>query len=282
MALCDHERGTRTGLVSLLAMWIAIGTMAGTTASASGAETATVPLTTLKTKHVVVPVKINGKGPFRLVLDTGSPITFISNQAARRAGLLDAKAAQTPALLGMRGQIAARSFAVGSVPLSDFEVTVLDHPVIELLSHVDGPVDGIVGISFFGRFRTTIDYAAGKATFAPVDFQPQDVMRSLLNRLTQRGPDIRMQASGALWGVAVEKPDAAEGVRVAQVYAKSAAEAAGLRAGDRIMTIDGRWTDSIVETFEALAQVRPGQAAPVVVVREGRQITLTVQPRAGI
>lgn len=257
-------------------LWIAIGT------AAFAGETATVPMTTLKTRHIVVPVKINNKGPFRLVLDTGSPITFISNRVAQKAGLIEAKTAQTPVLMGMRGQIAAKSFAVGSVSLPKFEVTVLDHPVIDLLSQVDGPVDGIVGYSFFGRFRTTIDYAAGQATFTPVDYQPQDVMRTLLNRLMQNGPEIKVQKSAALWGITVEKPEEAEGVRVTQVYAGSAAAEADIRAGDRLLTIDGRWTDTIPDTFEALSQIKPEQAATVVVLRDGAKVEISVKPRTGI
>lgn len=245
-------------------------------------KTAVVPMTTLATRHVVVLVKINGKGPFRLVLDTGSPITFINNRAAKKTGLLDAKAAQSPVMLGMRGQTSTKSFAVGAAKVVNFEVTILDHPVIELLSQVDGPVDGIVGYTFFGHFRTTIDYAAGRVTFTPGKYQPKDIMGSMLTRLMQKGPQTVVQAPAALWGLVVEKPDAEAGVRVAQVYKESAAEAAGLRVGDRILTIDGRWTDSLTETYEALSVVRPGQSAPLVFLRDGKKSEVTVKPSAGL
>src|SRR5262245_54331032 len=41
-----------------------------------------IPLEVLRTGHVAVKVNINGKGPFRLALDTGSPVTFVSNACA--------------------------------------------------------------------------------------------------------------------------------------------------------------------------------------------------------
>jgi hypothetical protein len=245
-------------------------------------KTVTVPLTTLKTRHIVVPVRINGQGPFRLALDTGSPITFVSNRVARKLKLLEAETAASPLLMGIRGQTPVKSFAVGGARTADFEVLILDHPVIELLSQVDGPVDGIVGYSFFGRFRTTIDYAAGKVTFTPVKYAPKNVMRTIMSQLVRTGPEVKVQAPAALWGLAVDKQDEADGVRVTQVYAGSAAAAAGLRVGDRILTIDGRWTETITDTYDILAEVKVGQAVPVVALRDGAKIEITVKPRAGL
>lgn len=254
-----------------------------TAGSALASETITVPLTLLKTCHAVVPVTINGKGPFRLVLDTGSPVTFVSNPAARRAGLITEKTAQTPALMGLRGAVTAKTFSVGNVNLSDFNLLVLDHPIIGLIAQVDGPVDGIVGFTFFARFRTVIDYAAGQVTFTPAAYQPADVVQMLTARLMQRGPEVRVQRSAALWGLRVEKEnsDEAEGVRVSRIYTDSAAEEAGLRVGDRILAIDGRWTDSVPEAYEVLAQVRPGQEVAVEVLRGGQVLSVRVRPRTG-
>jgi hypothetical protein len=245
-------------------------------------KTVTVPLTTLKTRHIVVPVRINGQGPFRLALDTGSPITFVSNRVARKVKLLEAETTSAPILMGIRGQTPVKSFAVGAARAEDFEIMILDHPAIELLSQVDGPVDGIVGYSFLGRFRTTIDYAAGKVTFAPVKYTPKNLMRTIMNQLVQKGPDIKVQASGALWGLAVEKPDEADGVKVTQVYAGSAAATADLRVGDRILTIDGRWTETITDTYDILADIKVGQPVPVVIMRDGAKVEVTVKPRAGL
>ena len=39
-----------------------------------------VPFELLKTQHMVVNVKINGKGPYRLIFDTGAPVTLINNK----------------------------------------------------------------------------------------------------------------------------------------------------------------------------------------------------------
>src|SRR5262245_47470876 len=48
----------------------------------------TVPFGLLKTQHMTVEVKINGKGPYRLIFDTGAPVTLINNKVAKEAGVL--------------------------------------------------------------------------------------------------------------------------------------------------------------------------------------------------
>jgi len=69
---------------------------------------------------------------------------------------------------------------------------------------------------------------------------------------------------------------------VKEVFAGSAAADAGLKAGDRLLTLDGRWTDSVVDTFTAAGLVKPGRAAVVVVKRDGKEVKLTVKPAAGL
>src|SRR5215207_2026186 len=43
---------------------------------------------TIKSKHMVVNVKINGKGPYRLIFDTGAPDSLVNNKVAKEAGLI--------------------------------------------------------------------------------------------------------------------------------------------------------------------------------------------------
>ena len=47
-----------------------------------------VPFELLPSGHMTVMVKVNGEGPYRLILDTGAPITLIDNKVAKAAGLL--------------------------------------------------------------------------------------------------------------------------------------------------------------------------------------------------
>src|SRR5688572_18895142 len=77
------------------------------------------PLSLMKTRHTAVQVRVNGAGPFRLIFDTGSPVTFFSNAAALKAGLLSAEQAKRPALLGLRGRTVAKTVEIGGTVVRD-------------------------------------------------------------------------------------------------------------------------------------------------------------------
>ena len=63
--------------------------------------------------------------------------------------------------------------------------------------------------------------------------------------------------------------------------AGSAVAAGGLKPGDRLLTLDGRWTDSIGDTFSAASLVKPGRAVKLVVQRGDKEVKLTVKPMKG-
>lgn len=247
------------------------------------AKTVTVPFELMKTRHMAVQVRLNGQGPFRLVFDTGSPITFFSNEAATKAGLVTPEVAARPALLGLRGQMTARSVALGEAEATDLPVMVLDHPTLTQIAAVDGPIHGIVGLTFFGRYRTSIDYQKREMTFTPVNYRPKEVTSGLAATLLNpqaAGP--RVVGGTVLLGLRVEKADMEPGVRIAEVLAGSAAERAGLRPGDRLLTVDGRWTDSVAECFDAATLVKPGRAAALRYVRGGETRVAELRPRVGL
>ena len=70
-------------------------------------------------------------------------------------------------------------------------------------------------------------------------------------------------------------------MRAAEVTADSPASAAGIKAGDLLLSIDGRWTTSIDDVFAAAADLTPGKDAEVVVRRDGEDIALTLRPEDG-
>jgi len=110
---------------------------------------------------------------------------------------------------------------------------------------------------------------------------PINTIRELLPQL-RTGQVVRGQLGIGLHGgpilsdeAAALRLSAAMGAVVRSVDAGSAAERAGLRAGDVIVAIDG---EAIVDTRALLARTsstRPGTRVTVTVFREGRQQTLT-------
>jgi S1-C subfamily serine protease len=146
-------------------------------------------------------------------------------------------------------------------------------------------IDGLMGFTFFARYKTTIDYHAHKMTFQPIDYQVRDLLKELPDRLM--GPKIarqRVLVPAGVWGLQLGEPTgglASTGVPIVKVYTGSIAARAGLKPGDILTTIDGRWTTSITDVFQAAADIEPGREVPVIIHRDGEDQTLMVRPSAG-
>lgn len=244
-----------------------------------------VPFEMLPTNHMLVRARINGKGPYQLVFDLGAPITLLCNRASLASGVVKA---ETPRsfFMGMRGEAEIATLKVGELTAAKLPVLVLDHPTLTALGELTGRrIDGIMGFTFFARYKTTIDYKARKMTFEPVDYEVRNLFKELPDRLMgSRKARRRVVAAAGLWGLELGKPAldlTSPGVVVAKVFAGSPAERGGLRAGDLVTEIDGRWTTSTIDVLEAARGVAPGKPAEVVVIRDGALKTLCVSPEPG-
>jgi hypothetical protein len=241
-----------------------------------------VPFEILKSKHMAVMVKVNGKGPYRLIFDTGAPYNLLSRKVAGEAGLGKKKAGGL-ALPGL-GLYKVKSLQVGDVKVEGTQAMVFDHPTVKLLAKHVGPLEGIVGFSFFAKFRVTIDYQKKELTFVPTKYRPPDVMARMMSMMFGGGSKAAVLAPAGVWGFTVSKKDedSEPGVTVKGVLEGSPAAAAGLRAGDRLLTLQGRWTDSVADCYRAAGTVRPGTAATLRVQRNGKEMELTVTVKAGL
>ena len=160
---------------------------------------------------------------------------------------------------------------------------VIDHPTIAAIDKALGPVQGIIGLTFFGRYKTTIDYQAKEMTFVPVDFRPPDIMKGMMAFMTNPSKLKKVLAPAGQWGFSITKEatDDMPGVNVKEVLPGSPAALGGLKSGDRLLSLQGRWTDSVVDCYQAASFVRPGQEARLMIQRDGKEVELTVKVAHG-
>lgn len=271
----------RNGLLALLAV---IGVTAALAAEVPAAKPVQVPFELLRSGHMAVQVKVNGKGPYLLLFDTGAPISLLTTRVAREAGLLQGDGAATLPLFGAVGEAKIKTLQVGGQTAEDVSAVVMDHPTVQMLSSKLGRrIEGLVGFPFFARFRMTLDYQKRTMTLVPSGFKPPDVMQAMTNAILS-GPSRRTLAPAAQWGLLAGKEagDDADGVDVRSVVPGSAAAKAGLKRGDRLLVLDGRWTDSLADLFEAAAFVLPDETVTVRIKRDGKVLELTVTPAKGM
>jgi hypothetical protein len=245
-----------------------------------------VPFELLKSRHMAVMVKINGKGPYKLIFDTGAPTNLINNRLAKEAGVMKKGDKAAFPLFGMGGAKMMDTFEIGDLKMEKVPVIVMDHPTVTAISNALGPIDGIVGFPFFAKYKTAVDYQKKELTFTPNGYVPADAMQALMDKMMKGAgkQEPNVAAPAAVWGFSVEKAkdDEDAGVVVKDVFTGSPAADAGLKVGDRLMTLDGRWTDSIADTFTAASLVKPGRSAVVAVKRDGKELKLTVRPAKGV
>ena len=85
--------------------------------------------------------------------------------------------------------------------------------------------------------------------------------------------DAPKAAAGQAWlGLGLEEGKGEdEGVRVAQVFRGSPAQEAGLRAGDRILSINGKEVTDVASLTGEVRSHRPGEEVTIEVLRNGEQ-----------
>jgi hypothetical protein len=249
---------------------------------------ASVPFEMLKTQHMAVQVMINGKGPYRLIFDTGAPVTLITNKVAKEAGVFPEKFKGAPfAFFGSQGQFKIKTLEMGELKVDNVDTMVMDHPTVAIIAKALGPIEGIVGFNVFGKHRTTIDYQTKTMTFVPNSYKPVDMMTRMLTLIMAPRSErerAKVLAPGGLVGMRVEKEagDEEDGVAVVEVFEGSAAASAGLKSGDRLLKLDGRWTDSVADCYFAASRLQAGSRVVADILRDGKPQRLELQIRAGI
>ena len=156
---------------------------------AGGAHETTVPFRLLN-NHIYAEVKVNGKGPFVFLFDTGGH-SIISPTTAKALGI---RPKGTLSMTGggdavvTSGAATVQSLQVGGASMTNQPVTVFDFTS----KQVEGiDEEGMIGYEFFDRFVTRIDY--GKHTLTFIDkrhFDPKDAGTPVPIRFYHQWPEV--------------------------------------------------------------------------------------------
>ena len=260
-----------------------------------------VPYRLTNTNHYLVRVRINGKGPFNFLVDSGAPALYVGTNAAKAVGLKgDPDEYWTPVdRLDLEGGAVLRG--VKARVEDPFQLTGMN-----ALGLPGATIDGILGFTILARFRLEFDPTRDRMTWTRIAYEPEEPFVPKLPKGVKAPPppaEVQiMQAMGPAMKLAavivgkqpeekrvargflgIETADAPEGrTRVAAVVPGSPADRAGLKAGDVLVKVAGRDVEAPKSAHAAAAGVRSGQEVAVVVRRDGREMTLTVTAADGL
>jgi len=118
---------------------------------------------------ILIPTRVNRRGPYAFVLDTGAGTCVVSETLAQelaleRRGKASGHGAAGEVHVTLAG---AAAVAVGEMEIPEVELAIADLGVIA--QAVRAHLDGVLGYSFLRHLRLTIDYAAHSLTLSRGD-----------------------------------------------------------------------------------------------------------------
>lgn len=247
----------------------------------SAAEMHEVPFELLKTGHMVVEAKINDKGPYRFIFDTGAPATIVSTRVGKQAGINSTSKASL-SIFGNGGQVSIKSLQVGNSTTNNVQAILMDHPTIAVISKYFGQIDGIIGYTFFSKHAISIDYKQRKLFLKETGHIPEDVIGKMVRTILKQKQDPKLLVAAAYWGFNVSANDNKQAVLVMDLLPQSPASKAGLLNQDQVLEINGQWVTNVLDFQWIMANTEPNTDSLVTVLRDGKKLFLKLTPTSGL
>jgi hypothetical protein len=250
-----------------------------------------IPYRLTVVKHIVVRAKINGKGPFNFILDTGAPALFIAPEAAKKAGVdPDSKGWGVFDKFEIEGGVVLEK-AEGRVE-KPFQLDGMNG-----LGLAGVELHGMIGYNILARYRMTIDFTKDKMVWTPLDYRPVEPKRingggasgglevmgtlmKFLGMLSGAKPEPDYTLRGFL-GVDFEDKEDVEYPVVKTVLADGPAAKAGLRAGDLITRFKGRSVTNTADVRRFAQKLTADAPVQVTVKRGGEKEPIEINFKTG-
>lgn len=277
-----------------LALLVPAGPSPAAEAKKPALKTYQVPYRLTDADHVLVRVKINGKGPYNFIIDTGAPALFVATSVCKKLGIEKGKDGWgTFDRFEIEGGAVIRK-AKGRVE-TPFQIEGMN-----ALGLAGAQLHGILGYNILARYRIRFDFTKDKLTWTELNFDPGlprglrgkggapgglDALGSIMKVLGAfvGKPAAPKYAVRGYLGIEFGQPrEGAAGVPVKAVLPKSPAAEAGLRAGDLITHLQGKEVGDLKELHRLAVKLRPGRPARLTVKRQGEERDITVTAGEGL
>jgi serine protease DegQ len=253
------------------------------------AKPAIVPYRLTDTQHVLVRIKLNGKGPFNFVVDTGCPVLVINTPVAKKAGLAEKNGVAVIDKLEFEGGLVQSN--VKARVETPFQLEGMNGMGLAGLE-----LHGLLGYTVLAKYKLEFDFTRDQLKWLPLNFTPPppqalnikggsgglEMMAGLMKFVSFMAglkPAPPPVPRGFLGFEMEAKNDA---LIVRRVLAKSPAAEAGLKAGDRIDQVNGAPVTTGADVEKQLARLLPGQDVRLNVVSADQKRELKITAADGL
>jgi hypothetical protein len=272
-------------------------------------QTFKIPYRLTDTNHFLVRVRINNKGPFNFLVDSGAPALFVATETAKKVNLQVPKGEFWAPVAQLDFEGGARLTRLKARVEDPFQLVGMN-----ALGLPGASIDGILGFTILARFRLEIDLSKDRMAWTRLDYTPPDPPVPKLKPGQQAVAPLEVQAMSAIgplakglaflmgkqpeevvqfrgflgleWSEQVDTRHEGKRVRIERILAGSPTAHAGLQAGDLILEINDRPIDSLAGAHTAVAAVRPKDTVSIVVERpmaaQTRKLKLTLSASEGL
>jgi hypothetical protein len=247
-------------------------------------KTYEIPYRLTNTKHVLVRAKINGKGPFNFIIDTGAPALFVSTATAKQLGVdPDKKGWGTFDKFELEGGLVIEK-AKGRIE-DPFQLEGMNS-----LGLAGAELHGMIGYNLLAKYKLEFDFTKTKLAWTELkDFEPKppeglsgkggggvDLMAFLVKMMVAFVGEKPKPVPTPRGFVGVELAQDKDGIVVKSVFEKSPAAEAGIKPGDRITHYSAWEVPKIEDLEKRLAKRAPHDEITLQIKRgdEKKEITL--------
>lgn len=249
-----------------------------------------VPYRLTDTKHVHVRVKLNGKGPFNFIIDTGAPALIMTEAIAKKVGAEEKDGWSHFDKLEIEGGLTIPN--AQGVAIDMFQLKGMNS-----MGLAGVELHGVIGYNVLARYRIEYDFTTTKLLWTPTNFKvpaPKRIadkggsqgglemmgdLMKVMAMFTGTKPNFEINPRGSL-GAELEQKG--ESLLVKSVLSDGPAAKAGLKAGDQIEVVKGKSVSSVSDALEAVKKLPEGSSLKLKVKRGDESKEVTVELGKGL
>lgn len=178
---------------------------------ASGKEMVTVPFELINNRPFIK-IMINGKGPFRFVIDTGASMSVLSDKTADRLGVKPVAKGGSARAIGGSGTFPILYGLLDSMQMGETRIDTVPIYIRTVHSTADTPEaersDGYIGLSVLSQYAVTLDYKSKEMLLDRTPLRDEQLASQQAGKpvADQTGVATPVENLGALAATGVEVP----------------------------------------------------------------------------